>query len=64
MVVTDSNTEFEGETIEPNGLVVTQPVLLATAGYDHTIRFWDVISGNCINTLQHTESVKAFEMRI
>lgn len=32
-------------------------VLLATAGYDHTIRFWDVVTGSCIGALQHNESV-------
>lgn len=32
-------------------------VLLATAGYDHTIRFWDVLQGTCLATLQHNESV-------
>ena len=32
-------------------------VVLATAGYDHTIRFWDVVRGLCIGTLQHNESV-------
>ncbi len=33
------------------------PVILCTAGYDHTIRFWEALSGNCIHTLQHPESV-------
>lgn len=32
-------------------------VILTSAGYDHTIRFWDVIQGACIGTLQHNESV-------
>ena len=31
-------------------------VLLATAGYDHTIKFWEAPSGICIRTLQHPES--------
>ncbi|PJF17352.1 hypothetical protein PSACC_02808 [Paramicrosporidium saccamoebae] len=31
-------------------------VVLATAGYDHTIRFWDVVRSSCIGTLQHNES--------
>lgn len=30
-------------------------VLLATAGYDYTIRFWDASSGACYRTLQHPE---------
>ena len=33
------------------------PVLIITAAYDHTIRFWDVLQGNCLATLQHNESV-------
>lgn len=31
-------------------------VVLATAGYDHTIKFWEATSGICYRTLQHTES--------
>lgn len=31
-------------------------VLLITAGYDHTIRFWEALSGLCYKTLQHPES--------
>lgn len=33
-------------------------VLIVTAGYDHTIRFWDVLEATCLATLQHNESVK------
>ncbi|EPZ35592.1 WD repeat-containing protein wat1 [Rozella allomycis CSF55] len=32
------------------------PVILCTAGYDHTIRFWEALSGMCIHTVQHPES--------
>lgn len=32
-------------------------VILVTAGYDHTIRFWDALSGVCIRTIQHPDSV-------
>jgi G protein beta subunit-like protein len=32
-------------------------VLLATAGYDHTIRFWEALSGACYRTIQHPDSV-------
>lgn len=35
----------------------SSPVLIVTASYDHTIRFWDVLQGTCIATLQHNESV-------
>ena len=31
-------------------------VLLATAGYDHTIRFWEAPSGICYKTMQHPDS--------
>ncbi len=31
-------------------------VVLATAGYDHTIRFWEATSGCCYRTLQYAES--------
>lgn len=31
-------------------------VLLVTAGYDHTIRFWEAWSGICSRTLQHPDS--------
>jgi WD40 repeat protein len=34
-------------------------VILATAGYDHVIRFWDAQSGKCYRALQHKESVRA-----
>lgn len=31
-------------------------VVLATAGYDHTIRFWEATSGICYRTLQYADS--------
>lgn len=31
-------------------------VVLASAGYDHTIRLWDVVEATCLGTLQHNES--------
>lgn len=31
-------------------------VVLATAGYDHTIRFWEATSGSCYRTLQYADS--------
>lgn len=31
-------------------------VVLATAGYDHSIRFWDVVSGVCTTSLQYNLS--------
>ncbi|KAJ3370796.1 TOR complex subunit lst8 [Allomyces arbusculus] len=34
----------------------TSAVILVTAGYDHTIRFWDAPSGNCYRTVQFQSS--------
>ena len=34
----------------------TEEVILATAGYDHTIKFWQAHTGQCTRTLQHTDS--------
>ncbi|WEW55713.1 TOR complex subunit lst8 [Emydomyces testavorans] len=31
-------------------------VILCTAGYDHTIRFWEALSGICSRTIQHPTS--------
>lgn len=31
--------------------------LLATGGYDHTIKLWQPYTGLCQRTLQHTDSV-------
>ncbi|KAK1824358.1 TOR complex subunit lst8 [Friedmanniomyces endolithicus] len=31
-------------------------VILCTAGYDHTIRFWEALSGICSRTIPHAES--------
>lgn len=35
---------------------MTSQVVLATAGYDHTVRFWEATSGICYRTLQHADS--------
>ncbi len=38
-------------------------VILATAGYDHTIKFWQAHTGACVLTLQHPDShVNAMEI--
>lgn len=37
---------------------MAQPsVILATASYDHTIRFWEAKSGRCYRTIQYPDSV-------
>ena len=38
----------------------SDPVILATAGYDHTIRFWQAHSGICHRTVQHPDSVSFY----
>ena len=43
-------------TIGPVEKGKPSPVILASAGYDHTIRFWDALSGQCYRMLQHPES--------
>lgn len=35
---------------------IQMSVILASAGYDHTIRFWDALTGVCSRTIQHTDS--------
>lgn len=41
----------------------TDQVILATAGYDHTIRFWQAHNGICKRTVQHGDSqVNALEI--
>jgi hypothetical protein len=35
-------------------------VILVTAGYDHTIKFWEALSGICSRTIQHPDSVIPF----
>ena len=35
-------------------------VILATGGYDHTIKLWQLNSGVCQRTAQHTDSVSFF----
>lgn len=54
-----SQAQGEGEILVARKTPSPAPpaVILTSAGYDHTIRFWDVIQGACIGTLQHNESV-------
>ncbi|KAK9810741.1 hypothetical protein WJX73_004286 [Symbiochloris irregularis] len=35
---------------------MSSQVVLATAGYDHTIRFWEATTGICYRTLQYSDS--------
>lgn len=45
------------------GTVGSDPVILATAGYDHTVRFWQAHSGICTRTVQHQDSVSFLPRR-
>ncbi|ELU05495.1 hypothetical protein CAPTEDRAFT_165576 [Capitella teleta] len=38
----------------------SDPVILATAGYDHTIRFWQAHTGICHRTVQHPDSALGY----
>ena len=44
------------------GTVGSDPVILATAGYDHTVRFWQAHSGICTRTVQHQDSVSLLSL--
>ena len=35
---------------------MSSQVILATAGYDHTIKLWEATSGICYRTLQYADS--------
>ena len=37
--------------------LASDQIIFATAGYDHTIRFWNPNTGQCYRVLQHNESV-------
>ncbi len=59
-IIVESEFEEDDDTSDSvfNTSDVAPPaVLLATAGYDHSIRFWDVVTGVCTNTLQYNLSV-------
>lgn len=38
-------------------------VILVTAGYDNTIRFWEALSGICSRTIKHPDSVGHQQLR-
>lgn len=39
--------------------VINDEVILATGGYDHSIRFWTAHNGICQRILQHPDSVNS-----
>ncbi len=47
-------------TLRPmEGGAAQTSVILASAGYDHSIRFWDANSGACYRSLQYPDKVRA-----
>jgi WD40 repeat protein len=40
-----------------------EQVILATAGYDHSIRFWQAHNGVCHRTVPHTDSISFWRNR-
>jgi len=53
-----SNNGSSGPSSEcPSG----EETLLATAGYDHTIKLWGLHTALCLKTLQHPDSVNLFK---
>jgi G protein beta subunit-like protein len=61
--MTHSDITEEGGKEKPEDIQAAQPgpastdqVILATAGYDHTIKFWSAHSGVCTRTHQHPDS--------
>lgn len=39
-------------------------VILATAGYDHAIRFWQAHNGVCHRTVQHADSISFLQCQL
>ena len=58
---THTNTIANGNAATTNDS--SDEVILATAGYDHTIKFWQAHTGQCIRTLQHADS-QVFELNL
>lgn len=50
------------EQLQASSSLLSQRVLLATAGYDHSIRMWEPHTGKCMRSLSHPDShVNALE---
>ncbi|XP_023347122.1 target of rapamycin complex subunit lst8 isoform X2 [Eurytemora carolleeae] len=56
--ITEEGTKEKPDDIQAAqaGPASTDQVILATAGYDHTIKFWAAHSGVCTRTHQHPDS--------
>lgn len=54
----DFDFEVSRSIMSPSGTEVPpDQVILATGGYDHSIRFWSAFNGQCTKTAQHPDSV-------
>jgi len=53
MVRTNNKPEFGGEIFDNTPV---EEVILATGGYDHTIKFWQAHTGVCTRTIPHNDS--------
>ena len=54
----DSGSRGGGAGGAAQGGADSHAVILATAGYDHAIRFWEALSGICHRAIQYPETVR------
>lgn len=57
-VATNSASNTATTTTTHDNAADGDQLLLATGGYDHTIKIWQAHTGNCNRTMQHNDSVK------
>jgi len=53
-------TTPKGNSSPPSSSVVSADTVLATAGYDHTIKLWQIHTALCTKTFQHPDSVSLY----
>jgi U3 small nucleolar RNA-associated protein 15 len=64
-VDTSECTQLKGHTDSIRAIatnVLSQPNLIATCSYDHTIKIWDLTEGVCTHTLNHGYPVECIEL--
>jgi hypothetical protein len=47
----------------PTNALSSADTVLATAGYDHTIKLWQIHTALCVKTFQHPDSVRGSKIR-
>ncbi len=57
-VVTGSVGNGGGGGNSGGGMLTAGEAVLATAGYDHTIKIWNITTALCAKTFQHPDSVR------